>query len=86
MERCLACEAVVNKETPRAKAFRRSALYRLQIEARTRFGHVVLQRMIAVRVLNRHDTERRQRNSLPKHVPLLTTASQARQRSTASAS
>ena len=83
MERCLACDAVVNKETPRANAFRCSALYRVQIEARPRLGQVRLERAIGVRVHKRRDTERRQRNSVPKHVPLLTTASQARQRSTA---
>jgi len=36
VERCLACEAVVNKETHRTRALPCSALYRVPIETRNR--------------------------------------------------
>jgi len=75
---------VVNPETSSHNALPCAVLYRY----RSRRGAKIPERRackdrVTLRFLNRHGSERRQRKGVCNDIALLTTASQARQRSTA---
>jgi hypothetical protein len=81
MERCLACEAVVSRGMSSVNTLPRAMLYRASIEmGNPSSGRVLLATTPGSR---RFDIERRERKHVSDLSPLLTTASQARQRSTA---